>query len=110
MQGQLHARGLRRDLLRQIVDRGPEPAVHDDGVGAAPGELEREQQALAIVADGRLPAHREPEILQLLGDVAEVGVDDLAREHLVTGADDFDAHARCPSETAMNSEGRRCRR
>ena len=90
---ELDAGGLRGDLLRQIVDRRTEPAVDDDGVGALARKLEREQQVVAIVADRRLPRHREPEILQLLADVAEIGVDDLAGEHLVAGADDFDTHA-----------------
>ena len=51
---------------------GPSPPLTIDRVGALAGELEREQQVLAVVADRRLPRHREPEILELLADVAEV--------------------------------------
>jgi hypothetical protein len=80
------------DLLRQIVDRRAEPAVDDDRVGAPAGVQKRRQQGVAVVADRRSPAHRQADILQLLGDVAEVGVDDLAGQHLVAGADDLDQH------------------
>ena len=38
--------------------------------------------------------HRQPEILELLGHIAEIGIDDLAGQHFVAGADDLDAHAR----------------
>ena len=34
----------------------------------------------------------EPDVLELLAHVAEVGVDDLAGQDLVAGADDLDAH------------------
>jgi hypothetical protein len=40
--------------------------------------------------------HREPDILEFLAHVAEVGVDDLAGEHFVSRADDLDAHAVLP--------------
>ena len=83
---------LRRDLLRQVVHRRPEAAVDDDRIRPLSGELEGQQQALAIVADRRLPLHREPDVLELLAHVAEVRVDDLAGQHLVARADDLDAH------------------
>ena len=62
-------------------------------LSARAGELEREQQVLAIIADRRLPSDRQADVLQLLRNVAEVGVEYLAGEHLVAGADHFDAHA-----------------
>src|SRR5207244_4986903 len=89
---ELDPRALGRDLLREIVDRGPEAPVDDDRVGALPGQLEREQEILAVVADRRLPLARQTDVLQLLRDVAEVGVDDLARQDVAAGADDLDAH------------------
>ena len=92
VQRELDPRRLRRDLLRQVVHRRPQAAVDDDRIRALSGELEGQQQALAIVADRRLPLHREPDVLELLAHVAEVGVDDLARQHLVARADDLDAH------------------
>jgi hypothetical protein len=90
VQLELHPRGLGRDLLREIVHGGAEPAVDDDRVGALARELERAQQVLPVVADRGLPLHGEPHVLQLLGDVAEVGVDDLAGQHLVPRADHLD--------------------
>ncbi len=89
---QLDPGGARGDLLRQIIHRRTESAIDDHRVGALSGEFEGQQQAVAIVADGGLPAHRQAHVLQLLRDVAEVGVDDLAGEHFVAGAYDFDAH------------------
>ena len=83
---------LGRDLLRQIIDGRPEPAVDDDRVGALAGFKKRREQCLAVVADRRAPAHRQPDILELLRDIAEIGVDDLAGQDFVAGADDFDLH------------------
>ena len=85
--------GARRDLLRQIVDRRPEPAIDDDRIGALARQPEGREQFLAVVADDRPPADRKPEILELLRHIAEIGIDDLAGQHLVAGADDLDAHA-----------------
>ncbi len=90
---ELDAGGPRRDLLREIVDGGTEPAIDDDRIGARAGLGERRQQRLAVVAHRRAPAHGEADILELLADVAEIGVDDLAGENLVAGADDLDPHA-----------------
>src|SRR5207249_1131012 len=86
------AGGLRRDFPRQVVDRGAQAAVDDDRVRALPRQPKRPQQALPIVTDRRFPPDREPDVLELLTDVAEVGVDDLPRQDLVTRADDLDAH------------------
>ena len=83
---------LGRDLLRQIIDGRPETAVDDDRVGALAGLQKRGEQRLAVVADRRAPAHRQPDILELLRDIAEIGVDDLAGQDFVAGADDFDLH------------------
>ena len=93
VEDELDPGGARRDLLRQIVDRRPEPAIDDDRIGALAGQPKRREQFLAVVADGRPPAHRQPEILELLGHIAEIGIDDLAGQHFVAGADDLDAHA-----------------
>ena len=90
---ELDAGGLRRDLLGQIVDGGPEPAVDDHRVDALPREPERLQQRLPIVADRRPPLDLEPDVPELLADVAEIGVDGGAGQDLVTRADDFDAHS-----------------
>ena len=90
---QVHPGGLGRDLLREIVHRGPEAAVDDDRVGALARELEGAQQVLPIVADRGLPLHGEPNVLQLLGDIAEIGVDDLSRQHLVARANHLDVQA-----------------
>src|SRR5207247_417136 len=98
-----HARGLGGDLLREIVDGWAEAAVDDDGAGAGAGQAEGLQQALAIVADGRLPRDRQPDVLELLADVSEVGVDDLAGEHLVAGADHLDAHQRTTFSSASTT-------
>src|SRR2546428_134067 len=92
IENELDAGGLRRDFLGQVVDRGAQAAVDDDRVGAAPRQPKRPQQALPIVTDRRFPPDREPDVLELLTDVAEVGVDDLPRQDLVTRADDLDAH------------------
>ena len=85
--------GACRDLLRQIVDGRPQPTIDDNGLGARPGHLECRQQFLAVVADNRPPRHRQPEILELLAHVVEVGVDDFAGQDFVAGADDLDAHS-----------------
>jgi len=103
VQHQLAAGSLGRDLLREVVDRGTEPAIDDHRVGAACGQPERLQQSLAIVADRRAPDDRQPDILELLAHVAEVRVDDLAGQHLVAGADDLDAHTDFPK--AANGVG-----
>ncbi len=92
-QYEVDAGGLRCYFLGQIVERRTQSAVYDDRVGALPGEPERKEQTLAIVSDRGFPLYRKPEILELLADVAEVGVDDLAGEDFVTGAYDFDPHA-----------------
>ena len=89
---QLDAGGLGGHLLGQIVDSGAEPAVDDDGVDPLPGEPEGLEQGLAIVADRRPPQDWESDVAELLADVAEVGVDDRAGQHLVARADDLDAH------------------
>ena len=47
----------------------------------------------------------EPDILELLCHVAEIGVDDLAGEHLVAGADDLDPHD--PAFAPIRSRPRR---
>ena len=93
VQHQIDAGGAGGDLLRQIVDGGPEPAIDDDRVGALAGHAKRRQQLLAVVADDRSPGDRQPEILELLAHIVEIGVDDLAGQDLVAGADDLDAHA-----------------
>ena len=92
VQHELHAGGLCRDLLRQIIDGRAETAIDDDRIGALRGKAERIQQALAVVADGGAPVHRQPDVLELLAHVAEVGIDDLAGEDFVSRADDLDAH------------------
>src|SRR5204862_6587132 len=79
-------------LPREVVDGGAEAAVADDGVGALARQLKGTQEALAVVAHRRLPGDREADVLELLADVREVGVDDLAAEDLVAGTDDLDAH------------------
>jgi hypothetical protein len=78
-------------------------AVHGDvfrilgGLGRpAGGEVEGAEQAGAVVADRGAPDDGQAGILQLLAHVAEIGVDDLAGEHLVAGADDLDAQIRFP--------------
>ena len=92
IEDELDAGGLGRDFLGQIVDRGTQATVDDDRVGALPCQLERPQEALPIVTDRRLPPDREPDVLELLTHVAEVGVDDPPGQDLVTRADDLDAH------------------
>ena len=98
VQRELDARGLGRDLLGQVVDRGAEAAVDDDRVGPLPGQREGQQEVLPVVADGRPPPDRQPDVLELLSDVAEIGVDDLARQDFIAGADDLDAHGGSSSE------------
>ena len=101
---ELDPRRLGRDLLRQIIDRGPEPAIDHDRVRPLPGEAEGGEKRVAVVADDGAPAHREPDILELLGDRVVVGVDDLAAQDLVAGADDLELHAqiRWPSPSGMS--------
>src|SRR6516225_8666491 len=93
VEDELYPGGARSDFLRQIIDRGSEPAIDDHRIGARGRQPKCREQFLAVVTDGRSPAHRQPEILELLGHIAEVRVDDLAGQHLVAGADDLDAHA-----------------
>src|SRR5439155_26812334 len=100
---QLDPRRLSGDLLREVVHGGAEAAVDDDGVGALPRQLERAQQALAVVADRRFPCEREPDVLEPLADEGEVGVDDLAGQDLVAGADDLDAHQRSTFSSASTT-------
>src|SRR5262249_36625431 len=102
VQDEIHTRGLGGNLLGKVIDRGSQSAVDDDGVGALPGESKREQQALAIVSHLCFPTEREPELLELLAYVAEVGVDDLAGENLAPRAYDFYPHASaCPLATRL---------
>ena len=88
-------------LLRQIIDRGAEAAIDDDGVGARPGKAERFEQGRAVVADDLGPADGYAHFLEPLRDRVVVGVDDLAGQNLVAGADHLDrdvapaAQARC---------------
>src|SRR5262249_58434456 len=100
---QLDARRLRGDLLRQIVDGGPEAAVDDHRVRPRAGQTEGLQETLAIVTDRRLPRHRQPHVLGLLADVRKVGVDDLAGQALVAGTDDLDPHQRSTFNSASTT-------
>ena len=93
-QHQFDAGGLGRHLLREIVDRGTQPAIDDDGVGALPRLAKGRQQAFAVVADGGAPMDAEADIGQAAGHVAVIGVDGLAGEDLVAGTEDFNAHER----------------
>jgi hypothetical protein len=92
VEDELDAGGAGGDFLREVVDGGPQPAIDYDGIGALGRQPEGREQLLAVVADGRPRGDREPEILELLGHVAEIGIDDLAGQDLVAGADDLDAH------------------
>ena len=92
VQHQRHAAGLGRDFLREVVDRGPQPAIDDHGVGALAGLTEGLQQARPVVADRGAPVHGQPDIAQAARHVAVVGVDGLAGQDLVAGAQDFYAH------------------
>ena len=94
VQHQLDAGRLCRDLLRQVIDGRAETTIDDHRIGPLAGMAEGSQQAFPIIADGRAPVNREPDVLELLAHVAEVGVDDLAGEDFVSRADDLDAH-RC---------------
>ena len=85
--------GFGGDFLREVINRRSEAAVDDHRIGPLAGELKRQQQVFAIVADRGLPFDGEPAVFEFLRDVAEVGIDDFASENFVTGADDFDAHA-----------------
>ena len=89
---QLDPGGACRDLLRQIIDGRPEAAIDDHRICPLAGVQERSEQRIAVVADRRPPAHRQPDILELLADMAEIGVDDFAGEDFVAGTDDFDQH------------------
>jgi len=93
---ELDASGLCGNFLGQVIHCRPQAAVHDDGIGPLPRELKCQQQVLAVVPDRRLPSHRKPGVLEPLGDVAEIGVDDFACQHLVAGANDFYPHATSP--------------
>jgi len=55
--------------------------------------LKRQQQVVAVVADGRFPLDGKAAIFELLRDVAEIGVDDFSGENFIASADDFNAHA-----------------
>ena len=49
---------------------------------------------VAVAANRGAPAYRQHNILQLLRDIAEIGIDDLTGQDFVAGADDFDLHVR----------------
>ena len=66
VQFQLDAGRLRRDFLRQVIDRRAEPAIDDHRIGAPAGQAERLQQTVAVVADRGAPMHGKPDILELL--------------------------------------------
>ena len=91
-QHQRHAAGLGRHLLREVVDRGAQPAIDDHRIGPLAGLAEGLQQAGAVVADRGAPMDREPDVAEPPRHVAVVGVDRLAGQDLVAGAEDFDAH------------------
>ena len=86
-----HARRLRRHLLAEIVHGRPEPAVHDHRVGPPGGGVEGGAQLRPVVAHRGLARHRQAELRQAAAEPAEIGVDGLAGQHLVAGADNFDA-------------------
>ena len=89
---------------------GPRPPLTITASARSPAQQERLQQALAVVADRRAPAHRQPDILELLAHVAEIGVDDLAGEDFVAGADDLDAHAAPPRSSLYACTNGPCKR
>ena len=72
---------------------GPRPPLTMTASARSRRQPKRREQFLAVVADGCPPAHRQPEILELLAHIAEVRVDDLAGQDFVAGANDLDAHA-----------------
>ena len=112
VQFQLHAGRLRRDFLRQVIDRRTQPAIDDHRIGTSAGVQERLQQTVAVVADRGAPMDGKPDIFELLGHVAEIGVDDLAGQNFVAGADDLDAHVSIPSRAQLAGcagEGQACR-
>ena len=92
VQFQLDPGRLRRNLLRQVINGGPQPSVNDYRVGAFPCGLECVQQVIAVVSDRRLPLHGQSVVLEFLGNVREVGVHDFAGQDFVTCADDLNAH------------------
>jgi hypothetical protein len=97
---------LRGDFLRQVIDGGAEAAIDDDHVGPFSGEAEGAQQSVTVIADDRPPADGESDVFELLAHIAEVRIDDLARQDFIASANDLDAHAAhpCPSAaiTARN--------
>ena len=86
-----HARRFRRHLLAEVVHRRPEPAVHNHGIGPPGGGIEGGAQLRPVVAHRGLARHRQAEFGQAPAEAAEIGVDGLAGQHLVAGADHFDA-------------------
>jgi hypothetical protein len=92
VQHQVDTAGLGRQLLAEIVDGGSQPAVHDHRVGALARLPEGGEKRRAVVAHGGAPVDVEPHFAQAAGHVAVVGVDRLAGQDLVAGAQDFDAH------------------
>ena len=104
---EIDAGGLRRDFLRQVIHRRAKPAIDDHRVGALGRQLEGRQQCLPVVTHGGAPIDRQPDILELLGHVRKVGIDDLAGEHFVAGAENLDAHfCQCPVRSTRGSDER----
>src|SRR4029453_7756517 len=93
-QYQRNATGLGRHLLREVVDGRAQTAIDDHRIGALAGLAESLQEAFPVVADGGAPVHGQPDIAEPPRHVAVIGVDGLAGQDLVAGAQDFYAHAR----------------
>ena len=86
-QGQ--AKAVRQHLLGQIVAGGAEAAGGDDDVGAGLCHLHARPQALGIVAHDGVVLDIDADFGKPLGNVAGVGVGDVAQQKLGADAEDL---------------------
>ncbi len=73
------AEAIRQHLLGQIVAGGAEAAGGDDNVGAGFGDLHARPQALGVIAHDSVVLDVDADFGKPLGDVAGVGVGDVAQ-------------------------------
>ena len=86
------SQSFRHRFAREVVLGGAQAAGENNDVGAPHSQLGRSDEALAVIADDRLEAHLDSQVVELLGEVERVGVLPVGSEQLRPHGDDLGIH------------------
>ncbi|CDN43554.1 hypothetical protein BN871_DD_00170 [Paenibacillus sp. P22] len=89
---QLASEHVGKHILGEIVHCRPQASREDEQIGPGRSDCNGFFQPGGVVADDRLEKHVDAQGCQPLGQVARVGVDDLAKQQLGSDRDDFGFH------------------